>query len=254
MKNWFKMTFSLLTCVLVAGLNQNCGGQSAFEAEELASIHDPSILDVDQPSSKARVGDRVFIASVLSEVFLPQNGDARSKAEAVAIAGNQSALIYRYIRKPYKTEDKAITNIIINNVLEKVSEFHGNCSFVDEDSTCALRNNSAGRTAQSETQTIAPSTVTREGYRTSACKKIIGVTRAVRNLVGNVTGDRTSKFSEGSIMGVYDLFYPGQKIDEESYDALVDVSRIVLASGKNDVDVWRSVIIPICYSAGWQIP
>ncbi len=254
MKNWFKTSSSLLTCVLLALLNQNCGGQTAFEAEELAAIHDPSILDIDQPSSKARVGDRVFVGSVFAEVFLPQSGDARTKAEAISAAGNRSGLLHKYIRSSYVVADKAISDSIINNVLMKVSEFHGNCSFIDRDPTCAARGSGPSRLEQAETQTIAPSTVTREGYRLSACKEIIAIDRAVRNLVENATGDRTTKFSESSIMKVYDLFYPGQKIDEDSYNALADISSEVSAAGKTDADIWRSVIIPVCYSAGWQIP
>lgn len=254
MKNWFKTGSSLLVCVILALLNQNCGGQTAFEAEELAVIHDPSILDIDQPSSKARVGDRVFVASVLAEVFLPQEGTARTKADALTAGGSKSGHLHTYIRSSYTTADKAISNIIIDNILVKVSEFHGGCSFIDRDPTCTTRGSAATRIMQAEAQTVAPSTVTREGYRLSACKEIIARDRAVRNLVGNATGDRTTKFSESSIMKVYDLFYPGQKIDEDSYNALADISSEVSAAGKTDADIWRSVIIPVCYSAGWQIP
>lgn len=255
MKKIYKQFFYLSACVGIAFLNQNCGGEVAFEYSELASVHSPSILDVDRPSSKARVGDRVFMASVFADAFLPQDTKPLSKADAISLAGSKISLIHNFITKSYKKAgDTVISNIIINKVLKKITEFQGGCSTVDRDSTCAIKSDFTVSVKEAQTSTVAPGTVTREGYRLSACKDIIDVDRAVSNLILNTTGARSTEFEEDYVMTVYDLFYPAQQIEEDAYNSLVDSFKAIKVNGESNLNVWRSVIIPICYSSGWQIP
>lgn len=255
MKKLFKQLLSLAACVGITFLNQNCGGETAFEYNELASTHSPSILDIDRPSSKARVGDRVFMASVFADVFLPQDKKPLPKGDAVGLAGKDISLISGFISESYsKKLDIKISDTIVNEILKNVNEFHGGCSTVDRDSTCAAASDSVNAAKQAETSTVAPGTVTREGYRLSACKLIVDEDRAISNVILNTTGSRKTEFKEDLIMDVYDLFYPGQQIGKGAYSSLVDSFRVVKGSGENNLNVWRSVIIPICYSSGWQIP
>ena len=61
-------------------------------------------------------------------------------------------------------------------------------------------------------------------------------------------------FQKSFIMDVYNAFYLGQKIDEEAYNALLDVADAAVVCAESDNNVWRAVLTPVCYSVGWQIP
>ena len=253
MKNKVKVFFSFLTCVLVAVLNQNCGEQSAayFSNEDLASNHSPSILDFEQPDSNARVGDRVFIASVLAEIFLPQ-GKVLSEAASLKVAGKESVNIKEYISDKFHTRDKATVDLISNLILKNVDDFKGPCSVVEKDATCASPDNVNERILHSSASTVAPGSVNKEGFRISACNEILSRNRSAAIMVYNLKGKASVKMTEEDIIDVYDLFYPAQAIDEEAYEALVEVYDA--AQDESVLDVWRAVALPICHSAGWQIP
>lgn len=209
------------------------------------------MLDVDLPESNARVGDRVFMASVFADVFLP-HGDEISQQEAMSEAGDESRLISEYITSNFeKAEDKPIFELINEFVLSKVVEFHGICSTVDSDSACEGRNDEKNRNA-TEVQSIAPISVTRDGYRISVCSKLIEDERAISNMVFNITGAAAVKMKKTNVMEIYNAFYPGQAIDKAAYEALVDVFNSV--NSETPLDQWRAVATPICQSSGWQIP
>ena len=260
MKKRFRKIIVLGACLLVTLLAQNCGvGEfSSNSNDQLAKIHSSSILDLNLPVSKARLGDRIFIASVFAEVFLPQNGAELSKVQAIEKwgGGENIANIHSMVTSSYDSKfDKVLSDIIIDNVLKKNIEFHGACSFIDGDGTCAIkRDNATRRVAEASLLSVAPGSVTREGYRLSTCKYLISEERAIRNFVLNISGKRNTKFSLGHIMDIYDAFYPDQKIYEEAYNSLVDVADAALSGGESDDDVWRAVITSVCYSSGWQIP
>jgi len=251
MKISYKTILALGICLGVGVLNQNCGQQSSFSASDLAAHHSPSMLDVEMPESNARVGDRVFIASVFSDVFLPQ-GEELTQQQAVSLAGAESKLVTDYITSNFnKAKDKPIFDLIDEFVLSKVVEFHGICSVVDSDTVCAPRNDVWRRSA-AEVQTIAPVSVTRDGYRISLCNMLLDDERAVENMVSNITNAPVEKMKESDIIDLYNAFYPAQAIDQEAYNALVDVFKSV--SAESPLDQWRAVAVPICQSSGWQIP
>lgn len=242
----------------VALLGQNCGNVGFQSDRELASIHGPEIIDEEkiQPQSKARVGDRVFMASVFADIFLPQTGTSLSKAAAIGRAGADVAQIYDSVTSTFNTNDKALVGIIAANVLKQVKDFEGPCFTMEKDSTCANVRSNQQISDGAEVGTVASGSVSREGYRLSTCKLLIESGRAMSNLVLNATGSRTTELNEEQIMEIYGLFYPGQKISEEAYNSLVDLFADLKAksSGETRLDVWRGMVTPICYSAGWQIP
>lgn len=241
---------SLLACTLVGLLNQNCGNQSSFSLDDLAANHSPSMLDVDLPESQAKIGDRIYTSSVLADVFFPQ-GEEISVEDAEAKAGEESHHIADYITSEYDDSlDGSIFSIINEFVLNKITEFYGLCSVVDGDSTCNARNLTV-RTSSMDVQSTAPSAVTRDGYRITACNKIVAEDRAVGNVIFNLTGSRETDLSEEDIMKVYNAFYPEQSISAEAYASLVEVYESVV--GELILDKWRAVIIPICQSSGWQV-
>lgn len=254
MKNKLRIFLSLLTCAVVAVANQNCGEQSAasFSLENLSLNHSPSILDVDQPKSRARVGDRVFIASVMAEVFLPQ-GQSLTEAQSLARAGSKSVNIKEYISNIYKkNEDQGIVDTISSLILENVEDFQGPCSVIEADETCRGGGIVDTRVLNVSVDTVAPGSVNKEGFRLSACNDLLDNDRAVSNMVYNLKGKRSVKMSEKDVIDVYDLFYPAQPIDEEAYEALVEVYES--AKDESLLNVWRAVALPVCQSSGWQVP
>lgn len=252
MKNKGKIFLFLVSCFFIAVANQNCGEQSSFSLNELASNHSPSILDVDQPESRARVGDRIFIASVFAEVFLPQGANL-NEVQAVSRAGKKAFHLKDYVTSLYNIRlDQGVLDTISELILENVEDFQGPCSFVEADATCAVSGDTNARRLEASANTVPAGSVTREGYRLSACNALLDDDHAVSNMIYNIKGKRSGRFVEADIIAVYDLFYPGQPIDEEAYEALVQVYE----SSKNEkaLDVWRAVALPVCQSSGWQIP
>jgi len=246
-----KTILALSVCIGVGLLNQNCGSQSSFSAKDLAANHSPSMLDVDLPESNARVGDRIYMASVFADVFLP-NGEELTQEQATEKAGNESRQIHEYISSNFDdSEDKPLFELINDFVLSKVLEFHGVCSIVDNDEACSDRNDEMRRNA-AQVKSIAPASVTRDGYRVSLCNKLLDEERAVLNMVSNITQAPVERLKESNIMDIYHAFYPAQEIDQDSYNALLGVLNSV--SQEESLDQWRAIAVPICQSSGWQIP
>ena len=218
-----KTFLSLLGCGLIAVLNQNCGAQEAVTLDSLAASHSPSLLDIDQPIAQARLGDRVFIASVFADVFLP-NGEAVSTSEAESLIGAEGLNIADYISSGFSAaEDGPIVEQIEIFILQNIDEFHGPCSHTEADASCDTTRNFLLREQEAEVQSFPPASVTREGYRVRVCNSILEKDRAVSNMVRNITGTSFAQMQEANIIDVYDMFYPAQEIEEEAYQALRDV-------------------------------
>lgn len=243
--------------VLLVGMAlnfQNCGNLN-FEASDIASIHSNDVFGLSQPSSKARMGDRTYIASVFAEVFLPQGG-AIAESKALELAGSKMKRLSNYITSNYTKADKILSDKIVSKVLAKADDFQGVCTFSEKDPNCAGRGDITSRMNQAGGKTIPPSSASREGYRISLCNDLVNDTkgRALSNVIFNATGKREARFSETNILDAYDLFYPAQRINKESYNALVDLSNSISAAGDEDLEIWKGVVLSLCYSAGWQIP
>ena len=246
----------ILVCFVFIFLNQNCADYSANQFEQLASNHSPSILDIDLPSHKARLGDRSFVASTLALAFLPE-GEQISRSEGIRLIGDSLYKhIYMAVTNNYSDgSDQGIVDIIEDKILKQAPDFGGPCNFIEKDETCTQSpTDQQSRVSDSSREIIASSTSVREGFRLNACTQLTSNDRAVKNFIFNLTGQRNTAFDYNEhAQSVYHKFYT-RPFTDETHEGLSGLYNSAIASGENSVDVWRLIITAVCKSPGWQIP
>lgn len=246
--------FSVLGCLVF--LNQNCG---ELESYDLGASHSASLLDQQEALSSApRLGDRVFVASVFAEAFLP-SGNPIAEASAATLAGSEARAIFDYVTSEFiASEDDEVVEIILEKVLQRGEEFYGTCLMIEGDESCFQRNQDTRHTTIGSLNAVSPPTVIREGSRLSACEALIASDQAMRNLIANLTGSRDSVLDLiNNVEDVFDLFYPDQPISSEALTNLVSAAQAVLLNSDPEdmiLEPWRAVVLPVCQSAGWQVP
>ena len=260
---WFKYFVFLSTLVSVFILNQNCGGLGSLNENTLAVSHSSSILDVDLPNYQARVGDRIYIASVFADLFLPMGNhlnETQSKTQAGAVAAKH---LNSFISSSYNQDDKPITDSIVSNILNQASDFYGPCFFKELDKSCETKGegkegtpqNMQRRKFQAEMDMIGPLAASREGFRLSTCIEITESDRAIGNLTYNLTGNRSTNFlSREHSQSIFEAFYSAKSPNDEILDSLESLAETLKSEGESNIDVWRGLAYTVCKTAGWQIP
>ena len=256
MKQLKHLSLIVVSCAILL-LNQNCGEYSFMDAN-LASSHSSSILDLDLPTYKARVGDRVYVSSVLADVYLKRASDT---APPVAVPNSVSSAVKLHL-SPYITNnfglaaDKPILDVIEEKVLKQTSDFNGSCNMLEQDSSCITnRGLTDERQQELALESISPVTSVREGFRISACVDISKLDAAVKNVVFNVSGAEDTAFDKSVHTDkIFELFYPAQIMADDAYGAVSDLVDQMVASGEKNIDVWRNVSLAFCKTPGWQIP
>ncbi len=246
-RKYFKKTFLYISCSLVLLLNQNCGGDG-FSSSDLLSIdHGPSDLNGSNNANYAtRMGDRVFVSSVLASVFFPEGETDLANAEI----DNVHKDLQEYVSASFTSEDISIHNIIRENILRKYEEFKGPCSIYEKDSLC-----NGLSTAQVEIDVVGVGSVSKEGMRVSACYQILDRDRAVNNVIDKVSVSQNIELiTENEIDGVFNLFYPGLELEQSSKSSLVSLANATLASTNESIETWRMVLLAVCQTGAWQIP
>ena len=183
--------------------------------------------------------------------------EALTKAQAITKANdNKISHIHEYITTGYEnnTDDLLVKDYIVEKVLMNISDFGGSCSVIDKDDTCGSHNKSSWPYQDSASHPFEPSSITREGFRLSACNRLVSIDRAVSNAVYNIKSDRNLSFDKSHIAKTYKLFYPDADIDSQELAALTKLTDIVTLTQTSQLDVWRALLLSICHTSGWQIP
>lgn len=253
--NLKSLSFLIASCALLL-LNQNCGVYS-FMDSNLASSHTSSILDLDLPSYKARVGDRVYISSVLADVYLKRGQSLSASSVPSSVSAASKLHLTPYITENFNaSSDTPILSVIEEKILKQTADFNGSCNMLEQDPSCITnRDLTDDRQQELGLDSISPVTSVREGFRISACVDISKIDAAVKNITYNVTGDEDAEFDyRVHTDDIYDLFYPAQTTPSEAYDAFSTMVDRMKAQSEKNIDIWRNVSLAICKTPGWQIP
>ena len=253
---YFRRSAFLVILASIMVLNLNCGALNSMSESSLAVSHSSSILDIDLPDYKARIGDRIYVASVLADLFFPV-GDVIDEADTESVAGKDAAEhLTPYVSSSFTDSDRSIARSIVANVLNQTTDFYGPCFYNQLDTTCsAARTNADARRFESEMDIIGPLTTSREGLRLTACIEITENDRAISNLIFNLTGDRDTIFSPAEHSSlIFEAFYSGKLPSSEISDGLEELSSFLQSQGETNVNVWRGLVYTVCKTSGWQIP
>ena len=223
----------------------------------MASSHSSTILDIDLPTYKARVGDRVYTASVFADVYLKTGNSIGIQSLPSEVSSASKLHLTPYITNNFTPKtDMLILEVIEEKILKQTADFHGPCSIHEEDSSCITNRGLVDERQQElSLNTISPLTAVREGFRISACVEISKIDSAIKNFTFNITGNETEVFDyKQHTDAVYDLFYPAQSMSNDAYNAIVDMVTSMVSNGEKNIDIWRNVSLAICKTPGWQIP
>jgi mono/diheme cytochrome c family protein len=172
------------------------------------------------------LGTAGFVASVLSEVFLPDDR-ANLAAEDLAIKARI---------------DENILGIRANNtfVTGRVTFMGGRCERFD--TLCHPEGVKAPQ---------APSpNIVRTGLIIRACDEVVSLDRAVDNALAKISRSAGDRLDKASVQALYDLFAPGKEIPA--------YLREMIASFPNELptfnarDRWRYALNVVCVSDAWE--
>jgi hypothetical protein len=177
-------------------------------------------------SSIVNIGTGPFVASVLSNVFLPEDPAT------------------------FTTDDNTIGTKISENILGRrtngtfitgrISSFGGRCDrFEDQCQT----------EAQRSSQRPSPSAL-RSGLILRSCDDILSIDRAVQNVLTKISRSSTSPVDALATKDIYQLFFPGRAMPQYLADVTSNFSRGLTQFSQ--LDHWRFQVHLICTSNDWE--
>jgi hypothetical protein len=164
--------------------------------------------------ARPKMGDRFYVASVLTQVFGPDSAP--------------------------------VVNPLVR---DNMAAFGGPCDQAGR----VGGNNCGGRLSFSQLPMLPVSMATREGYRLRACETLTFDDNLLKYAVGQIeAATLLDPPNSTAVDKVYEQFYPGQKPTTAVHDALVDVVRKA-SDGKTPLDGWRFLFMTVCSSPDWQL-
>jgi mono/diheme cytochrome c family protein len=177
-------------------------------------------------NSIVNIGTATYVASVFSEVFLPNDPTS------------------------YTGEDNLIKSKITENILGlrsnntfipgRIRNFGGRCDRFED--LCQAE-------AQAAPQRPAPSTI-RTGIIIRTCDDILSVNRAVDTITSKIGKTSTSALDAQGTKDLYNLFFPGRELPQYLADVISNYSRGL--SGLTPQDHWRFQAHLFCASGDWE--
>ncbi len=195
---------------------------------------------------KLRLGDRRFVASVLTGIF------------GTSVKPTTDSLILSRLTKFGGACDEADSFAHLYPVVTRCDD--PGINLTSKQVNVDLENIYAPR--------IPVSTLDREGFRVAACRQILlGDNTALIKGIERVRGnsdlaflDSTPMMTESEIQKAYALFYPGRSVKPRILSALMSVSAAAQQSGLESVggngtkfESWRFVFYTLCKSPEWQL-
>jgi hypothetical protein len=236
-----------LTALVSTGCLPSDGIISAT-SKDLASVpalpdSHPPVTPPDMTASKAtltsvklQVGNRLFVESVLRNVFLNSSSSATATTE-------------------FKV-------ILEDTVLRYPSEFGGPVSPYTTRGFMEIKGNYCGFGCSNETDIdipiFVPASQARSSIVSEACQRLLDRTTSPFNDVflntalQNLAASPTVAPSESEIKRIPDLFAPGFENDPVLIEKALLVQHALNSSGIAPREQWRGVVMTFCESPFWQ--
>lgn len=184
-------------------------------------------------SAKPLIGNRYFVASNLSAIFVSEDGD---KA------------------------DRDILAVINENILRRPEAFGGGCSRYDADCVpqpCGLGKSVDECTVELEVKSKAESSPTTnvlaKGYMVRTCEEILAIDKAVVTALNNSEVRNDLQLdplpNSTNIAAFADFFFRGQPTSAEAINQTVSLANQAAIQGLSTGDQWRFVMLSICQSS-----
>lgn len=232
MKQFKLHSFSILILItsLTLFIYQNCGqvgggfdllhyGNTTMFSNALRDTDHPPGSTPTQSTQKMQVANRGYVAQLIREIF--------------------TSATYPH---------PSLEDLIDKWVGTRDAQFGLGC---DPYSSYSGRDCGGDISAANLPYTADDNTI-RQSFRIQLCDNILGHDNAVYAVLEKVQGASLAPNASG-IRQVYELFYRGDEASEEIVNALVTMDRSLAEAGENHLDRWRTVILQICMSPGWQL-
>lgn len=198
--------------------------------EDLPENH-PPISDTpnDNPNAgtsgithKVRLGDRYYLKSVLESVFVSSSGSEAS--------------------------DTPVKNLVKQFIFDQGNVYSGTCSIYDKAECRSL----SAVDYQSLPGLAVTSSSADAGFL-NVCAEILDVNGVIDVLETKLVMSGTEDFDTALAQKAYELFYPGQTLNQEAYQNLLTLYQ-KSKSGGDRISGWKSVYYSFCISPQWRIP
>ena len=224
-----------------------CGGDGPPEIEPPGDAGPAVDLSDLGPSTRAQVpmGDRQYVTNVLLDVFGP-----------------------------------AAKSVVHGSILSKPGVFGGPCDLYEnamiektrgwiwasQENRCfdnfyspVTVDQAEDNYANTQVPTSKQSNTIRAGWKIAACEKIVEIADArnfaieklFRQIGVNVSGSTPPGPASDSITSAFHLFYPEQPLSGAALSSLQAVSSGI---GDSNNIKWKWILLPLCISAGWEVP
>jgi mono/diheme cytochrome c family protein len=188
----------------------------------------PPSPSIEKASGSALpVGTAPFVASVLSNVFLPDNLDAPTADDL---------LIQAKIRENILGLRSNLTFIP-----GRIGFLGGRCSRFDPN--CQTE-------ATTSSQMPAPNTI-RAGLINRACDEVLTIDRAVNNALAKIQRVPSDKLDASAGRALYQLFSGGRELPQHL--AVILASSTNGAPSFSEIDQWRFTLSLLCISNEWEV-
>jgi hypothetical protein len=142
------------------------------------------------------------------------------------------------------------TGAISQYVLKQGGSFGGPCDHYGE----VGKNNCGIFRSQSQLSLTPFSLTAREAWRMKACETITVQDAAITYAVTTALGFTTDTLPEAAhIRAAYNLFYSGRKIPAEVSTAFQVMMQKLKEDPYTKMDAWRTMLLTLCLSPGWQV-
>jgi len=216
----FRVSFKNVFLIFITAFIVSCDG---FQVNE--NISQPStgiVSNVKSESASVRLGNRYYIKSVFTDIFLD---------------GNESQSFY-----------SQASEILNNEVFLQADRYGGPCSSY---SSPECRSDLL----------IDYGSVSPHGFISArgdagiikACAAILDLNGVVESLSQKAQLSGT-ELNSANIEKAFKLFNPAKSISENSISGLLGVSRSLASTGSNNQDQWRMIYYTLCIDPNIRIP
>ena len=178
------------------------------------------------------IGNRTFVATNLTEIFVVDSAPDTFDADIVAI-----------IKKYITGHPEA---------------FGGNCSRYDSschDAPCGFGGSQClGHLQASMTAAPLPSaSPVSKGFMMRACEEIVTINKSTQTALSKAKLTPSSEINSSNVLKLMSFIHSERPMDTTSADELVKVAAEARKKGFPVLDQWKFVVLPICYSAAMDL-